>query len=240
MSNDVDTVRAFVIANAELAKALVESDNRCQDKVLVKGIGMSVSDWQDSVGVSVEMDADVTIIGTTPTLTIGDGDEEDTALVFDGNAQDYYVGLDDTDDSLKIGLGSAVGTTPAIDINAAMQQEALSSEAARIQQTTQQRHLKVEQNRAADEANAQVAAAASGTGGQSVELTATEIESSAGRAAGNIETQAGNLLGGIEQASRDINISAEAQKSNLEPLDTRGQLLNVFGAGLQGFLASRG
>ena len=128
----------------------------------------------------------------------------------------------------------------AIDINAAMQQEALSSEAARIQQTTQQRHLQVEQNRAADEANAAVSAAASGTGGQSVELTATEIEASAGRAAGNIETQAGNLLGGIEQTSRDINISAEAQKSNLEPLDTRGQLLNVFGAGLQGFLASRG
>jgi hypothetical protein len=37
--------------------------------------------------------------------------------VFDGNAQDYYVGLDDTDDDLKIGLGSTVGTTPAITID---------------------------------------------------------------------------------------------------------------------------
>jgi hypothetical protein len=43
--------------------------------------------------------------------TIGSGAEEDTKLVFDGHAQDYYIGLDDTDDDFKIGLGSAVGTT---------------------------------------------------------------------------------------------------------------------------------
>ena len=54
---------------------------------------------------------DVTIAGATPTLTIGDAGAEDTKIVFDGNAQDYYMGLDDTDDDLKIGLGSAVGTT---------------------------------------------------------------------------------------------------------------------------------
>ena len=57
------------------------------------------------------------LIGTTPTLTIGDAGAEDTKIVFDGNAQDFYVGLDDTDDDLKIGLGSAVGTTPAITID---------------------------------------------------------------------------------------------------------------------------
>jgi len=43
--------------------------------------------------------------------TVGTGAEEDTKLVFDGHAQDYYIGLDDTDDDFKIGLGSAVGTT---------------------------------------------------------------------------------------------------------------------------------
>jgi len=55
--------------------------------------------------------------GTTPTLTIGDAGEEDTKIVFDGHAQDYYIGLDDTDDDLKIGLGSAVGTTAHIVID---------------------------------------------------------------------------------------------------------------------------
>ena len=127
----------------------------------------------------------------------------------------------------------------AIDTNAAMQQEALSSEAAKIQQTTQQRHIQVEQNQAANEANAQVAAAASGTAGQSVELTTIEIAASSGRAAGTIETQSGNLLEGINQASRDIELSADAQRHDIEPLDTRGQLLSVFSAGLQGFLGAR-
>ena len=56
-------------------------------------------------------------------FTIGSGAAEDTKIVFDGNAQDYYVGLDDSDDELKIGLGSAVGTTPAISINASQNLE---------------------------------------------------------------------------------------------------------------------
>jgi len=50
-------------------------------------------------------------------VTIGDGAEVDTKIVFDGNAQDYYVGLDDSADDLVIGLGSAVGTTPAISVD---------------------------------------------------------------------------------------------------------------------------
>ena len=59
----------------------------------------------------------VAIQGTTPTLTIGDAGAEDTKIVFDGNAQDYYIGLDDSADDLVIGRGSAVGTTPNIQIN---------------------------------------------------------------------------------------------------------------------------
>jgi len=61
----------------------------------------------------------LTIAGTTPKLTIGDAGAEDTAIVFDGNEQDFYVGLDDTDNKLHIGLGSAVGTTPNISLNSA-------------------------------------------------------------------------------------------------------------------------
>jgi len=43
--------------------------------------------------------------------TIGSAVAEDTKLVFDGNAQDFHIGLDDTADDLVIGLGSALGTT---------------------------------------------------------------------------------------------------------------------------------
>ena len=59
----------------------------------------------------MDMSSDVTLSGTTPTLTIGDAGAEDAAIVFDGNAQDFHIGLDDTADDLVIGKGSALGTT---------------------------------------------------------------------------------------------------------------------------------
>ena len=58
---------------------------------------------------------------TDDAVTIGDAAAVDTKLVFDGNAQDYYIGLDDSADDLLIGLGSAVGTTPAIAIDENLQ-----------------------------------------------------------------------------------------------------------------------
>jgi len=69
------------------------------------------------VSISGNITTDLTMTGTTPTLTIGDAGAEDTAIVFDGNAQDYYIALDDSADDLVIGLGSTVGTTPAIQID---------------------------------------------------------------------------------------------------------------------------
>ena len=59
---------------------------------------------------------DPIIAGSTPQLTIGDAGAEDTFLVYDGNAQDFYACLDDTADSYIVGLGSACGTNPAITI----------------------------------------------------------------------------------------------------------------------------
>ena len=59
---------------------------------------------------------DVEITGTTPTLTIGDAGAEDTKIVFDGNAKDFYVGLDDSADKLVIGEGSTVGTNNILTI----------------------------------------------------------------------------------------------------------------------------
>ena len=61
----------------------------------------------------------VTLSGTTPTLTIGDAGAEDAKIVFDGNAQDYHIGLDDSSDTLVVGLGSALGTTSYLTIDSA-------------------------------------------------------------------------------------------------------------------------
>ena len=54
---------------------------------------------------------------TDDSVTIGDAAAVDSKLVFDGNAQDFYVALDDSADDLLIGVGSTVGTTPAIHID---------------------------------------------------------------------------------------------------------------------------
>jgi|MDTC01.1.fsa_nt_gb hypothetical protein len=54
--------------------------------------------------------------GTTPTLTIGDAGAEDTKIVFDGHAKDFYIGLDDTADKLVIGDGSTVGTNSILTL----------------------------------------------------------------------------------------------------------------------------
>ena len=85
----------------------------------------TISEKTSAGGVTIDgllikdggISGDVSLIGTTPTFTIGDAGTEDAALVFDGAAQDFYIGLDDSEDDLVIGLGSAVGTTPAISIN---------------------------------------------------------------------------------------------------------------------------
>jgi len=43
--------------------------------------------------------------------TVGDASAEDTKIVFDGNALDFRIGIDDGTDTLEIGKGNAHGTT---------------------------------------------------------------------------------------------------------------------------------
>jgi hypothetical protein len=90
------------------------------DNVIINGTTIGHTGDTDLITVAdslLTIAGDVTITGTTPTLTIGDAGEEDAKIVFDGNAQDFHIGLDDTADDLVIGLGSAVGTTPALSID---------------------------------------------------------------------------------------------------------------------------
>lgn len=57
--------------------------------------------------------------GTTnfSSLTLGEGVAADSAITYDGNAQDFYIALDDSADDLLVGYGSTVGTTPAFAID---------------------------------------------------------------------------------------------------------------------------
>jgi len=71
----------------------------------------------DAPSTTLDVAGNVAITGTTPKLTIGDAGEEDTMIVFDGNAQDYRIGLNDGTDGLEIGVGAAHDTTPALTID---------------------------------------------------------------------------------------------------------------------------
>ena len=92
------------------ASAYMLWDESADDLILAGAAGLTVAG-------ATALNGDVTLGGTTPTLTIGDAGAEDTKIVFDGNAQDYYIGLDDTDDDLSIGVGSTVGTNMAMRID---------------------------------------------------------------------------------------------------------------------------
>ena len=107
------------------ASELANLDINGQKFILDADADTSITvDTDDQIDIEVGGTDVVTLInssfvlkGTTPTLTIGDAGAEDTKIVFDGNAQDFHVGLDDTDDDLVIGKGSALGTTTALSID---------------------------------------------------------------------------------------------------------------------------
>lgn len=69
------------------------------------------------VDALVLTDGHLQVKGTTPKVTIGDAGAEDTFLVFDGNAEDYRIGIDDGTDVLEIGSGAAHGSQIAIKID---------------------------------------------------------------------------------------------------------------------------
>ena len=66
---------------------------------------------------AVSIDENQAVVFPAAAVTIGDGTAEDTKLVFDGNAKDFYVGLDDSADKLVVGVGSTVGTSGVMTID---------------------------------------------------------------------------------------------------------------------------
>jgi len=114
---DAGTEDSTLLFDGNAQDFYVALDDSADD--LVIGLGAAVG---TTPAISIDSDqlvtthAGITMAGTTPTLTIGDAGAEDTKIVFDGNAADFHVGLDDTDDKLKIGLGSALGTTPILTV----------------------------------------------------------------------------------------------------------------------------
>ncbi|ANS04549.1 hypothetical protein [uncultured Mediterranean phage] len=114
---DAGAEDSAVVFDGNAQDFYVGLDDSADDLVL--GLGAALG---TTIAIAIDADQvstfyqDPVIEGTTPTITVGDAGAEDTSLVFDGNAQDYYVGLDDSADTMVLGVGAAVGTTPAITI----------------------------------------------------------------------------------------------------------------------------
>ena len=117
------SIEVVSVAVGQINSAIQLSDADGDTKVMVEESADEDTIRMDIAGTEVLTltNSAMTLKGTTPTLTIGDAGAEDTKVVFDGNAQDYYLGLDDSADSLIIGLGSTVGTNPAITVNTSEQ-----------------------------------------------------------------------------------------------------------------------
>ena len=102
-------------------QTLQPQDGQAGDFSTINASGAATFSGAATVGgdltVTGNIIGDIEITGTTPKLTIGDAGAEDSTLQFDGNAQDFYIALDDSADDLLIGLGSTVGTTPALAID---------------------------------------------------------------------------------------------------------------------------
>ena len=60
--------------------------------------------------------AELDVQGSTPTISVGDGANEDTQIQWDGNAEQYSMGVDATDSNLHICEDLTLGTTARITI----------------------------------------------------------------------------------------------------------------------------
>ena len=103
----------LTIGNATAEDATILYDGNAKDFYI------ALDDSADKLvigeGSTVGTNSILTI--TDDSVTVGDAAAVDTKIVFDGNAQDYHIGLDDSADTLVLGLGSTLGTTPAMTVN---------------------------------------------------------------------------------------------------------------------------
>ena len=114
---DEDQAVVFPAATVTIGDGTAEDTKLVYDGNAVD-FYMGLDDSADKlvIGVGSTVGTNSILTLDNDSLTIGDASAVDTKVVFDGNAQDFYVGLDDSADDLVIGVGSTVGTTPAISV----------------------------------------------------------------------------------------------------------------------------
>ena len=136
-ANKVGLAALDIDGGTELGEAIVDADLFIIDngaggtnrkvlasrlKTYASGSGVSLANDANNRVTTADgsggINGEAKLLFDPPKLTIGSGAAEDPVVVWDGNAQDWHAGIDDTDDDFKIGLGSTVGTTAHIVIDA--------------------------------------------------------------------------------------------------------------------------
>ena len=118
------TATGFASTASTLASSTTLGDGTAEDiKLIFDGnekdyhLGLKDAENKLYIGLGSTPGTDHIITFSQDEIRIGDGTTVDPKISFDGNAQDYYLGIDDTDDDFKIGQGNTVGTTASIVIN---------------------------------------------------------------------------------------------------------------------------
>tara|TARA_A100001515_G_scaffold25308_1_gene19436 strand:- start:5961 stop:9305 length:3345 start_codon:yes stop_codon:yes gene_type:complete len=159
----------------------------------------------------------VTVQGTTPTITIGDGGDEDIKLLFNSNTNDYYVGSDATDDKLHVGVGSAIGTNVAITVDSSAQVSKLNLAAAAV--AVADDHIVILDGGATGAPKAEsIQDLLSAIAGSGLSVSGNQLVASGGGAADSVaadDISLGNAAVSLATSAGNITIDAQGNNTDI-------------------------
>jgi len=108
------TPNSLVLHDADAEDFQITFDGNAQDYY----IAMDDSSDDLLIGVGSTVGVNMAIrVDENREITLHNGGASDAGLIWDGNAQDFYISLDDNVDDLVFGVGTAAGTTPSFAID---------------------------------------------------------------------------------------------------------------------------
>ena len=144
-------------------------------------------------------------------LRVGEGEEEDTMVVFDGHAADFRIGLDDGTDKLEIGAGSAHGTTAALIIDSSGDVTKIGTDTPSDAQVLTW-----------DNSNSKVVWSDAAGGGDTTELHVQTDSSSSSGSAASVDADAGVVMCVTASGARYVQLPAVATDRRIFIKDKSG------------------
>ena len=105
IGNNYDRSDGFVADNTSVGVSAIQFETDGSLDFQTAAVGQA----QPTSKMTISTDGDVTIKGATPTLTIGDGDDEDSFIIFNAD-HDFYMGSGNTENAFNFGSASTMGS----------------------------------------------------------------------------------------------------------------------------------